>query len=138
MLAAYGIRVTRDILATSRDEAHAAAKKIKHKVVMKIASPDIAHKSDLGLVKVGISNDDAASTYRELKRRAKAAKPDAHIDGVLVCETAAPGIETLVGVSRDPLFGPTVAFGLGGVFVEVFDDRGHAASRRSIAPRPGG
>jgi acetate---CoA ligase (ADP-forming) len=122
VLAAYGVPVTRDILATSREAAHAAAKKIKHKVVMKIASPDIVHKSDLGLVKAGISNDQAASTYRELKRRAKEAVPGARLDGVLVCETAAPGVEALVGVSRDPLFGPTVAFGLGGVFVEVFDD----------------
>jgi acyl-CoA synthetase (NDP forming) len=89
---------------------------------MKIASPDIAHKSDLGLVKVGISNDEAAATYRELKRRAKNEAPEARVDGVLVCETAAPGIEALVGVSRDPLFGPTVVFGLGGVFAEVFDD----------------
>jgi acyl-CoA synthetase (NDP forming) len=122
ILAAYGIPVTRDILATSRDEAHAAAKKIKHKVVMKIASPDIAHKSDLGLVRTGISNDEAVDTYRELKRSAKAHAPDAHIDGVLVSETARPGIEALLGVTRDPLFGPTVAFGLGGVFAEVFDD----------------
>jgi acyl-CoA synthetase (NDP forming) len=122
VLAAYGVPVTREILATSRDAAHAAAKKIKHKVVMKIASPDIAHKSDLGLVKMGISNDEAVATYRELKRRAKEVAPRARIDGVLVCETAPPGVEVLVGVTRDPLFGPTVAFGLGGVFVEVFDD----------------
>jgi acyl-CoA synthetase (NDP forming) len=122
VLAAYGVPVTLEILATSRDEAHTAAKRIKHKVVMKIASADIAHKSDLGLVKVGISNDEAAAAYRELKRRAKHAAPKARVDGVLVCETAAPGVEALVGLTRDPLFGPTVVFGLGGVFAEVFDD----------------
>jgi acyl-CoA synthetase (NDP forming) len=122
VLAAYGVPVTRDILATSRDEAHAAAKKIKHKVVMKVCSPDIAHKSDVGLVRTGISNDEAVTTYREIKRAAKQAAPGARIDGVLVSETAAPGIEAMIGVARDATFGPTVAFGLGGVFVEVFDD----------------
>ena len=90
---------------------------------MKIDSPDIAHKSDLGLVRLGVDGpaavrlcwDDFMST---VARKAKGAQ----VDGVLVCETAPSGIETMVGVSRDELFGAAVAFGLGGVLVEVFDD----------------
>ncbi len=123
VLAAYGIPVTRDVLCESSAAAVRAQRDIDGPVVMKIASADIGHKSDLGLVRLGV--DSAAAVRRcwddfmaITARRAKGAT----VDGVLVCETAPAGVETMVGVSRDELFGPAVAFGLGGTMVEVFDD----------------
>ena len=90
---------------------------------MKIDSPDIAHKSDLGLVRVGVDGPAAVRMcWDDFMGIAASKAKGAHIDGVLVCETAPAGVETMVGVTRDELFGPAVAFGLGGVLVEVFDD----------------
>ena len=126
VLAAYGIPVTRDILCTSAAEAARAAKDLDagSGVVMKVASADILHKSDLGLVKVGVQGQAAVrAAFTEIMDTAEASTPTrARIDGVLVCELAEPGVECVVGVSRDDLFGPVVMFGLGGVFVEVFED----------------
>ena len=126
MLAAYGIPVTRDVLCTSAGRGGAGPPRAVDgcPVVMKIASPDILHKSDLGLVAGGRGGGRPRSrrTYEEfMDDRGKPAK-GAAIDGVLVCEMAEPGVECVVGVSPDELFGPVVMFGLGGVFVEVFDD----------------
>ncbi len=123
VLAAYGIPVTRDVLCETPAAAVRALKELGAPVVVKIASADIGHKSDLGLVRLGVSTpaemrrcwDEFAAI---VKRKARGAK----VDGVLVCETAPVGVETMVGVSRDELFGPAIAFGLGGTLVEVFDD----------------
>lgn len=123
LLAAYGIPVSRDLPATTATEVAAVAEQIGYPVVMKVLSPDIAHKSDLGLVRMGL--DDRASVIRafdELMARAGRAAPAARLDGVLVCEQVAPGIETVLGLARDPVFGPTVMFGVGGIFVETFGD----------------
>jgi acyl-CoA synthetase (NDP forming) len=125
VLSAYGIPVTTDVLCTSAAEAARAARERfdGRPVVMKIASPDLLHKSDLGLVHVGVSGAAAVRrTFAELMETAAASAPRARLDGVLVCEMAEPGTECVVGVSRDELFGPVVMFGLGGVFVEVFED----------------
>ena len=130
VLAAYGVASTRDILATSADTAARAARRLRYPLVMKIASPDIAHKSDLGLVVLGVDGErQAMETFEKLVRRARTRAHGARIDGVLVCEQAKPGIEVTVGATQDPSFGPTVVFGSGGVFVEVLDD---VASR--VAP----
>ena len=90
---------------------------------MKISSPDILHKSDIGGVKVGVA--DAASardTYELIEYRARKYSPSARIWGVLVQEQARKGREILVGVSRDPQFGPLIGFGMGGIYVEVLKD----------------
>ena len=122
MLAAYGVATPKERIATSPSEAAKAAKKIGFPAVMKIASADILHKSDLGLVAVGIRDeDDARRTYKRLVATAKKAAPTATVDGVLVAQMV-PGIETVVGIARDDLFGPVVMFGLGGVLVEVLRD----------------
>jgi acyl-CoA synthetase (NDP forming) len=122
LLRAYGIAVPKERVVDSANEAAKAAKRIGFPVVMKIVSPDILHKSDLGLVAVGVRDeDDAKRTYKRLMATARKAAPKAHIDGVLVAEMA-KGIETVVGVAQDDLFGPVVMFGLGGVFVEVLKD----------------
>jgi acyl-CoA synthetase (NDP forming) len=117
LLAGYGIPVTRDILCHSAREAVAAATAIGYPVVAKVSSPSISHKSDAGLVVVGLSGP---AQVRDAYRRITDAAPDA--DGVLVCQQARPGVECVVGVARDDLFGPVVMFGLGGVFVEVLGD----------------
>jgi acyl-CoA synthetase (NDP forming) len=122
LLEAYGIEVPKERVATSAAGAAKAAKKIGYPVVMKIVSPDIQHKSDLGLVAVGVRDEDEVRrTYRRLLATAKKAAPKARIDGVLVAQMV-QGVETVVGIAQDELFGPVVMFGLGGVFVEVLHD----------------
>jgi acyl-CoA synthetase (NDP forming) len=114
LLAAYGIPVTREEVAGSAREAVHAAERIGWPVVVKASSAAILHKSDLGLVRTGITS------AREL--RAAYAGIAEHSAEVLVAEQVDGGVETVVGVSHDELFGPTVLFGLGGVFVEVLRD----------------
>ncbi|MGZ6969309.1 MAG: acetate--CoA ligase family protein [Acidimicrobiia bacterium] len=124
LLAAYGIRTSRDVLVQSESAAVKAASGIGYPVVMKVSSPDLLHKSDLGLVRVGVSSAaEVRAAFTELMTTAKrAGGRNARIEGVLVCEMVAGGVETVVGVSQDPLFGPVVMAGLGGIFVEVLED----------------
>jgi len=91
---------------------------------MKIVSPDILHKSDIGGVKVGVSEDDVEDAYEDLITRARNYQPDANLLGVQLQEMADldSGTETIVGMNRDPQFGPLMMFGLGGIFVEVLED----------------
>ena len=117
VLAAYGIPITRDVLVTSEKEAVRAAEALGFPVVLKASSRDLQHKSDAGLVAVGVkSAKRVRATYAAMMEQA----PD--VDGVLVCEQVDGGVETVVGVAHDDLFGPVVMFGLGGVFVEVLRD----------------
>jgi acyl-CoA synthetase (NDP forming) len=121
LLRAYGIRSTRDVLCESAAAAARAANAIGYPVVMKASSPGLAHKSDLGLVELGIASAAAVrAAYETLTRRAR--RGGARLDGVLVSETVTDGVEALVGMTRDPLFGPVVTVGLGGVLVEVLGD----------------
>ncbi len=124
LLKAYGIKSSRDQLCTSAVEATRAAKAIGYPVVMKISSPDLLHKSDAGLVRVGVeSPKDVRATYDNLLAKAKkAGGKKARIEGVLVSEMVTGGVEMLVGVSHDDLFGPVITIGLGGIFTEVFGD----------------
>lgn len=124
VLAAYGIKSSKDRLCNSAAEAVKAATELGYPVVMKVSSPDLLHKSDLGLVKVGVASAKAARTaYDDLVTTARSAGgKHARIDGVLVCEMVTGGIETVVGISQDDLFGPVVMAGLGGIFVEVLGD----------------
>jgi acyl-CoA synthetase (NDP forming) len=117
LLEEYGIDVPRFEVATSAKEAAKLADAFGLPVVMKICSPDILHKSDRGLVRVGVSSsDEAKKVFKKFMKEA----PDA--DGVIVSELVSGGVETVIGVSQDELFGPVVMFGLGGVFVEVLKD----------------
>ncbi|HEY3724062.1 MAG TPA: acetate--CoA ligase family protein [Acidimicrobiia bacterium] len=124
LLATYGIRTSKDVLVETPAAAVKAAGSLGYPVVMKVSSPDLLHKSDLGLVKVGVASaKDARAAFTELMAKAKkAGGRKARIEGVLVCEMVTGGVETVVGVSRDPLFGPVVMAGLGGIFVEVLED----------------
>jgi acyl-CoA synthetase (NDP forming) len=108
--------------ATAKD-AVAAAERSGYPVVMKILSPDIAHKSDVGGVKVGLeSADEVEAAFAEIMAAVKERQPDARIEGVAVQKMAPVGTEVIVGMSKDPQFGPVMMFGLGGIFVEVLKD----------------
>jgi len=123
VLSSIGVPVTTEDLVQSREEAVSVWKKIGGKVVMKIASPDILHKTEIGGVLLNLNSaEEVAEGYDTLVQRAKAAKPNAKIDGVIVAEMVSGGVETVMGVVCDPVFGPAVMFGLGGVFVEVLKD----------------
>lgn len=123
VMTAYGIRIPRSELAATADEAVELARSIGYPVVLKIASPDILHKSDTGGVRVGISGDDnIRDEFHGLIGRAEDYMPDAEIWGVLVQEMVVGGKEIIIGVNRDPQFGPLLMFGLGGIYVEVLKD----------------
>ncbi len=123
VLEAFDIPVTRELLATTADEAVEAAVKIGFPVVLKIMSPDILHKSEAGGVKLDISDQEGVrKAFEELTSRAGKYRTDAFIEGVLVQEMLTPGLEIIVGLKHDPVFGPAITVGLGGIFVEVFQD----------------
>jgi acyl-CoA synthetase (NDP forming) len=118
-----GIPVARTVLATTEDEAKARAEELGYPVVLKIVSPDITHKSDIGGVKVGLNDADAVvSAFAEIMANAAKAAPDAAVSGVAVQQMAPDGTEVIVGMTTDPQFGPVVMFGLGGILVEVMKD----------------
>ena len=124
LLDAYGIPTPQGAVATDPTEALELAEAIDGDVVMKIVSPDILHKSDIGGVRVGVPNEEVYDAYEDLLTRARNYQPDAEILGVQVQELVDldAGVETIVGVNRDPQFGPLLLFGLGGIFVEVLED----------------
>ena len=124
LLDAYGIATPAGAIVDSPSRAAAVADDIDGDVVMKIVSPDILHKSDIGGVAVGVAAADVADTYEDLITRARNYQPDATILGVQVQEMVDldSGVETIVGMNRDPQFGPLLMFGLGGIFVEVMED----------------
>lgn len=123
VFAAYGLPITGTQLAGTEDTAVAMAKEIGYPVVMKIVSPDIIHKSDAGGVKVNLKDEASVrEAYRTILKNAKAYKEDAKVHGIAVQEMAPWGTEVILGSVNDPTFGPTVMFGLGGIFVEVLKD----------------
>ena len=118
-----GIPVARARLASTAKEAAQAAESLGFPVVLKIVSPDVTHKSDVGGVKLGLrSAKEVEAAFGEIVASVKQRQPDARIEGVAVQKMAAPGTEVIVGMSKDPQFGPVLMFGLGGVFVEVLKD----------------
>ncbi len=122
LLLKYGIPVTKESIANSPDEAFAIASQIGTPVAMKISSPDISHKSDVGGVILNVSAHEARSTYDRIISRIKKVAPDAKIEGILVQQMAFQGHELIVGLKKDAQFGHALMFGLGGIFVEVYKD----------------
>ncbi|MEH7275595.1 acetate--CoA ligase family protein [Neobacillus vireti] len=124
VLERYGIPTTKRAVATSPQEAVQYAKNIGYPVVLKIDSPDILHKTEADAIRLNLSNDqEVADAFLEIKMNAKNYKSDARIYGVSVQEMLPQGgVEVIAGVSNDPVFGPVIMFGLGGIFVEVFKD----------------
>jgi acetyltransferase len=123
LLKCYGFNVLPTRLAKDEVEAVKIAEDMTYPVVMKIVSPQILHKSDAGGVVVGLKDSEAAKTaFNEIVDKASKYDPDAIIEGVLVQKLALPGTETILGMNRYPVFGPLLMFGLGGIYVELFED----------------
>jgi len=118
-----GIPVAMAEVASTAVDAIAVADRLGYPVVLKILSPDIAHKSDAGGVKVGPNSaQEVQDAFAEIMAAVKSRQPDARIEGVAVQKMAATGTEVIIGMSKDPQFGPVMMFGLGGIFVEVLKD----------------
>jgi acetate---CoA ligase (ADP-forming) subunit beta len=123
LLKKAGIDVVKTKLAKSKSEAIALSREIGFPVVMKIVSPDIIHKSDLGGVKLNLQNSSQVGrAYSEMLSSIRLNSPQARIDGVSIQEMARAGIEVIIGMTKDPQFGPVLMFGLGGTLVEILKD----------------
>jgi acyl-CoA synthetase (NDP forming) len=123
LLSGYGIPYPDHALARDADQAAEIAEALGCPVVLKVVSADVSHKSDAGGVLVGLNcADQARDGYITVVEQVLSAVPGASIEGVLVCREASPGLEVIVGAMNDMTFGPTVIFGLGGIFAEVLQD----------------
>jgi acyl-CoA synthetase (NDP forming) len=123
LLKQAGISVIDTKLATSREEALSISRQLGFPVVLKIASPDIVHKSDAGGVKLGLrTSKQVGKAYDDIMKAIKKQYPGAKIQGVSVQKMARSGIEVIIGMSKDAQFGPVIMFGLGGVLVEILKD----------------
>jgi acyl-CoA synthetase (NDP forming) len=123
LLRQAGINVVDTKLASSKEEAVSLSKKMGFPVALKIASPDVVHKSDAGGVKLNLENEEkVGQAYDDIMQSIKQQYPDAVIDGVSVQPMARPGVEVIIGMSKDAQFGPVIMFGLGGILVEILKD----------------
>ncbi len=123
LLKEYGIPVPDFKLIKSEEEITGLAKEINFPIVMKIVSPDIIHKTDAGGVKLNIKDEtEARLAYQEIIFQAKKYNKEARISGVIIYAMVPKGTETIIGMMKDPHFGPVIMFGLGGIFVEVLKD----------------
>jgi acetate---CoA ligase (ADP-forming) subunit beta len=123
LLAKAGINVAPTKLATTKQEAASTAKALGFPVVLKIVSPDVLHKSDAGGVKLNLNSEaEVSAAFDAIMTSIKAKVPNAKILGVAVQKMARPGTEVIIGMSKDPQFGPVLMFGLGGIFVEIMKD----------------
>ncbi len=123
LLKKAGIPVVEAKLARSKKEAISISNEMGFPVVLKISSTDVIHKSDSGGVKLGLANAaQVGKAYNEIVSSIKRAYPKAHSEGVSVQPMAPPGVEVIVGMSKDAQFGPVLMFGLGGILVEVLKD----------------
>lgn len=119
----YGAPVAEARLAKTPEEAGKIADELGYPVVLKIVSPDISHKSDVGGVILNVrSREEAVEKAKQILRNVSKNAPNARVSGILVQKQAKPGLEVIVGGLRDNIFGPVVMFGLGGIFVEVLKD----------------
>jgi acyl-CoA synthetase (NDP forming) len=123
ILAQAGIPAAPECACATADEAVAAARALGFPVVMKVISPDILHKSEIGGVLLNVANaQDVEAGFHLLHERAAKAAPGARLEGILVAKQLSGGVECILGISRDPVFGPIAVFGLGGIFVEILKD----------------
>ena len=123
VLTAYGFTLPKNLFARTSDEAVDAAKKIGYPVVMKIVSPQIIHKSDIGGVRINLSSKhEVENAFFEITTRLRNIMPAAQIYGVMIQEMVHGGKEIIMGITKDPQFGHMIMFGLGGIYVEVLKD----------------
>jgi len=118
-----GIAATETKLATSREDAVSISKEMGFPVALKVVSSDIVHKSDIGGVKLDLQNGaQVGKAYQEILAAVRESNPQAAVAGVSVQRMARPGVEVIIGMSKDPQFGPVIMFGLGGILVEILKD----------------
>ena len=123
LLKQSGIDVVETKLAASKEEAVSLSKAMGFPVALKITSADVVHKTDVGGVKLNLDDEDeVAKAYDDIMKSVGAAYPDARIQGVAVQKMARPGVEVIIGMSKDAQFGPVIMFGLGGILVEILKD----------------
>jgi acetate---CoA ligase (ADP-forming) len=123
VLGAFGAPLAAGMLTHSAEDAAAAARVLGFPVVAKLASRRVQHKTDVGAVRLNLSSDSAVRrAYTDIMTRGRAVAPEGEIEGVLIQSMIAGGVETMIGISDDPLFGPLIAFGLGGIHVEILGD----------------
>ncbi len=123
ILAEAGIPVVETRLARNPEEAVAIANELGYPVALKIVSPQITHKSDVGGVRLNVQDArGVVNAFEEIVNNARRAAPDATVEGVSVQRMAKPGVEVIIGMTKDPQFGPVLMFGLGGILVEVLKD----------------
>jgi acetyl-CoA synthetase (ADP-forming) len=123
LLSKYGIPVPKYSVVSSEEELLKLATRLEFPLVMKIVSPDIIHKTDIGGIEMNISNlEQIKKAYKNIIYHVMENKPEARINGMLFYKQAPKGVEVIVGMIRDPQFGPTVMFGLGGIFIEILKD----------------
>lgn len=123
ILSAYGFKIPGGSLAGDQEEAIEIAERIGYPVALKIASPNILHKSDLGGIQLNLTNsEEVEDAYDLMMLKIKKRAPDAQIDGMYVEEMIPRGLEVILGMNRDPQFGPMLMFGLGGIYIEVLKD----------------
>ncbi|MDZ4245722.1 MAG: acetate--CoA ligase family protein [Dehalococcoidia bacterium] len=123
LISLAGINVVETYLASDREAAVEISRKVHYPVALKVVSPDIVHKSDIGGVKLNLkSGAQVRKAYDDIMAAVKVKTPRAKIWGVAVQKMALPGIEIIIGMSKDPQFGPVILFGLGGILVEVLKD----------------
>jgi acetyl-CoA synthetase (ADP-forming) len=122
ILETWGIPVSRGYVAKNSEEASRAARSVGYPVVMKVLSPDLVHKTEAGAVSPNLRNKrDVIAAYESIEKSVRKSVPDARVLGVVV-EEMCKGIEIIVGVAKDPQFGHTLLFGMGGTFVELLKD----------------
>ncbi|WP_410507435.1 acetate--CoA ligase family protein [Methanosarcina hadiensis] len=130
ILTAYDIPVVKTVFASTEEEAVKAADEVGYPLVMKVISPQISHKSDVGGIRLSLQNEDEVkAAYREMMESIPDKRPDAVIEGFQMQPMLSGGREVIIGMIRDPTFGPMLMFGLGGVYVEILKD-----VRFAIAP----
>ena len=123
VLEAYGFPTAKTEFASTKEEAVKAARKIGFPIAMKVVSADVIHKVDVGGVKLDLTSErDVLQAFNEIMRNVKANVPKANIEGVIIQEYVRGGRETIIGMRRDPRFGPLLMFGLGGIYVEAYKD----------------
>lgn len=123
ILESVGIHTTGGTVVTSEKEAINAVRKMGYPVVLKIQSPDITHKSDVGGVQIGLDTEALVSNaYENIMEMVNKKNPTARIEGVVVQKMALPGVETIIGTTFDKTFGPMIMFGMGGIFAELIKD----------------
>ncbi|BBL63166.1 acetate--CoA ligase family protein [Methanosarcina mazei] len=130
ILEAYGIPVVKTVFAKTEEEAVKAAEEMGYPLVMKVVSPQISHKSDVGGIRLSLqSGDEVRAAYLGMMEKIPEKRPDAVLEGVQIQKMLSGGNEVIIGMIRDPTFGPMLMFGLGGVYVEILKD-----VRFAIAP----